>query len=101
MGRFPRARRRLDDRNGGPRCAELQGRGDRQARIDQPGLLVIKENETFIITGNSPTTFTPKKLEDDGTLSGMSVQQWGGGVIWAGREGIHIYDGIQVRSGGR
>lgn len=60
------------------------------------GLLVLKENETFIITGNSPKSFTPKKLEDDGALSGMSVQQYGGGVIWAGREGIHFFDGIQV-----
>lgn len=62
------------------------------------GLLVIKETETFIITGESPSTFSPKKLEDDGAISGMSVQQYGGGVIWAGREGIHFYDGIQVRS---
>lgn len=62
------------------------------------GLVVLKETEAFIITGNSPSTFTPKKLEDDGAISGMSVQQYGGGVIWAGREGIHFYDGIQVRS---
>src|SRR5579884_333275 len=62
------------------------------------GLIVLKENEAWIITGNSPSTFTPKKLEDDGAMSGMSVQQYGGGVIWAGREGIHFYDGIQVRS---
>jgi hypothetical protein len=60
------------------------------------GLLVFKENESFIITGNSPNTFSPKKLEDDGALSGMSVQQFGGGVIWAGREGIHFFDGIQA-----
>lgn len=62
------------------------------------GLLVFKENETFIVTGNSPATFSPKKLEDDGTLSGMSIQTFGGGVIWAGREGIHYYDGVQVRN---
>lgn len=62
------------------------------------GLLVFKENETFIITGSSPSTFTPKKLEDDGALSGMSVQQYGGGVIWAGREGIHFFDGIQAQN---
>lgn len=60
------------------------------------GLLVFKENETFIVVGNSPSTFAPKKLEDDGALSGMSVQQFGGGVIWAGREGIHFFDGVQV-----
>lgn len=77
------------------------------ATVDEPirgmaptnaGLLVLKENETFIITGNSPATFSPKKLEDDGTLSAMSVQAYGGGVIWAGREGIHMFDGVQVRN---
>jgi hypothetical protein len=57
---------------------------------------VLKENETFIVTGNSPTTFSPKKLEDDGAISGMSVQQYGGGVIWAGREGIHYFDGVET-----
>jgi hypothetical protein len=62
------------------------------------GLIVLKETEAFIVTGNSPSTFTPKKLEDDGAISGMSVQSYGGGAIWAGREGIWFYDGIQVRS---
>jgi len=58
-------------------------------------LVVMKENETFAIIGSSPATFAVKKIEDDGTLGGMSVQQFGGGVIWAGRQGIHYYDGIQ------
>jgi hypothetical protein len=26
----------------------------------------------------------------------MSVQPWGGGAIWAGREGIHLFDGINT-----
>lgn len=60
------------------------------------GLLVMKETETFIIGGNSPSSFDVRKLEDDGTLCGMSVQQFAGGVIWAGREGINFYDGVQV-----
>lgn len=64
----------------------------------QNGLLVLKENETFIITGSSPSSFTVRKLEDDGTISGMSVQPYGGGLIWAGREGIHFYDGVQVQN---
>lgn len=59
-------------------------------------LVIVKENETFAITGTSPTTFELKKIQDDGCLSGMSVQPFGGGVIWAGRDGIHFYDGIQV-----
>jgi hypothetical protein len=60
------------------------------------GLVIIKENETFAITGSSPTTFTLKKIHDDGTLSGMSAQPYGGGVIWAGVDGIFFYDGINV-----
>ena len=60
------------------------------------GLIVIKENETYAITGSSPTTFSIKKIQDDGTLSGMSAQPYGGGVIWAGVDGIYFYDGISV-----
>lgn len=60
------------------------------------GLLVFKETETFIIGGSSPASFDVRKLEDDGTLCGMSVEEYGGGVIWAGREGINLYDGVQV-----
>lgn len=59
-------------------------------------LLVFKEQETFGIFGSDPTTFSVKKIEDDGCLSGMSVQPYGGGVIWAGRQGIHFYNGIQA-----
>lgn len=61
-------------------------------------LLLFKENETFGITGSSPSQFTVKKLADDGVLSGMSIQPYGGGVIWAGREGIQYYDGINVNN---
>lgn len=60
------------------------------------GLLVFKETETYIINGNSPDSFTVSKLEDDGTICGMSIQGYGGGVIWAGREGINFYDGVQT-----
>jgi hypothetical protein len=60
------------------------------------GLLIFKETETFVVGGNSPDSFDVRKLEDDGTLCGMSVQEYGGGVIWAGREGINFYDGVQV-----
>jgi hypothetical protein len=59
-------------------------------------LVVIKENETFAISGTSPTTFNLKKIYDDGTLAGMSAAAYGGGVIWAGREGILFYDGINT-----
>jgi len=59
-------------------------------------LVVLKENETFALYGSSRSQFAVKKLEDDGTLSGMSAQSYGGGVLWAGRQGIHYYDGVEV-----
>jgi hypothetical protein len=60
------------------------------------GLCVFKESETFLISGSSPTSFAVRKLEDDGAIIGGSIQAYAGGVIWAGREGIHLYDGIQT-----
>jgi hypothetical protein len=59
-------------------------------------LLVFKDSETFAIYGSSPASFTVKKLEDDGIMSTMAVQSYGGGAIWAGRQGIHFYDGVTV-----
>lgn len=61
-------------------------------------LVVMKETETFGVFGTDPDTFEVRKLEDDGALNGMSVQQFGGGVLWAGRDGIHYFDGIQVQN---
>lgn len=61
-------------------------------------LVVCKDTETFAVYGNSPTSFSSKKLEDDGTISSMSVQSYGGGAIWAGRNGLYYYDGVQVNN---
>jgi hypothetical protein len=70
----------------------------RGAQAAYNGLLTFKETETFIITGSSPASFGVRKLEDDGAISGGSIQAYAGGVIWAGREGIHFYDGIQAQN---
>jgi hypothetical protein len=70
----------------------------RGAQAAHNALLVFKENETFGVFGNSPSNFAVRKVEDDGVLSTGSIQPWGGGVIWAGRDGIHFYDGIQVEN---
>lgn len=59
-------------------------------------LVAIKETETFAISGTTVQNFSVRKLYDDGTLSGMSVQTYGGGAIWAGRQGVHYFDGINV-----
>ena len=61
-------------------------------------LVVLKESEAFALFGTTPSQFELRKIEDDGALSGMSVQPYGGGVIWAGRDGIHYYDGVQVEN---
>jgi hypothetical protein len=61
-------------------------------------LLVMKESETFAVYGTSPSSFSAKKLADDGTLSTMSAQSYGGGAIWAGRGGIYFYDGVSVQN---
>jgi hypothetical protein len=61
-------------------------------------LLIIKDTETFGVYGASKSQFQVRKIEDDGTLSGMSVQPYGGGVVWAGRDGIYYYDGIQANN---
>jgi len=70
----------------------------RQLMPTYNALLVFKDSETFAIYGASPSSFSAKKLEDDGTISAMSVQPYGGGAIWAGRDGIYFYDGVQVQN---
>lgn len=70
----------------------------RQLMPTYNALLVLKDSETFAIYGSSPSSFSAKKLEDDGTISAMSVQPYGGGAIWAGRDGIYFYDGVQVQN---
>lgn len=59
-------------------------------------VLVMKDSETFAIYGTSPDDFSAKKLEDDGALSTMVIQPYGGGAVWAGRNGVYFYDGVQV-----
>lgn len=59
-------------------------------------ILVMKDSETFAIYGTSPDDFSAKKLEDDGAISTMAIQPYGGGAVWAGRNGIYFYDGVQV-----
>lgn len=61
-------------------------------------LIVLKDSEAFAVYGTSPSSFSAKKLEDDGTISTMSVQPYGGGAIWAGRYGIYFYNGVEVRN---
>lgn len=59
-------------------------------------LLVLKEDEAFAIYGTDDSSFQVKKVGDNGTLSTMSVVTHGGGVIWAGKDGLMFYDGIEA-----
>lgn len=59
-------------------------------------LVVLKEKESFIVVGQNPNQFESHKLIDDGCLSGMSAVAYNGGVIWAGRDGIYFYDGVNA-----
>lgn len=62
------------------------------------GLLVFVESKTFIIRGTNRTNFSLEELYPDGTLCATSIVQVGGGVIWAGKQGIYYYDGATVRN---
>lgn len=73
-----------------------------QGTVNTPGtgiattfnsLLVLKENETFAVLGSTEAQFTLKKLSDDGCLSAMGVQQYEGGAIFPGRNGLFFCDG--------
>lgn len=58
-------------------------------------LLVLKDNEAHAVAGSTGAYYTTK-VSDDGTICGMSAANWNGGAIWAGRDGVYIYDGTQA-----
>jgi hypothetical protein len=61
-------------------------------------LLIIKESETYALFGESPDSFEVRKIADDGVLCGMSAQPYKGGVVYAGREAIYWYDGVEAQN---
>jgi hypothetical protein len=61
-------------------------------------LLIFLEDHTYIVRGNYRANFTLTELYPAGCLSAMSVVEYGGGVFWAGKEGIFYYDGATVRN---
>lgn len=62
------------------------------------GLLVFVESKTFIIKGTNRSNFSLEELYPDGTLCASSIVRVGGGVIWAGKQGVYYYDGVTVRN---
>lgn len=59
-------------------------------------LLILKDNETFALTGAEKEQFQVDKVYDDGIVSGMSAVQYQDQVIWAGRFGIYSWNGTAV-----
>lgn len=59
-------------------------------------LVVLKEREAFALFGQNADNFSVRKVADDGTLSAMSAVPYDSGVIWAGREGIYFWDGVEA-----
>lgn len=59
-------------------------------------LLVLKDRESFVLTGTDEDSFQINKIGDDGILSTMSAVTYGGGVIWAGRDSIYYYNGVNT-----
>jgi hypothetical protein len=59
-------------------------------------LLVMKETELYGIYGNSPSSFTVRRLGDQGCIAPGSVVAYEGGVLWAGRKGVHFFNGSEV-----
>ncbi len=59
-------------------------------------LMILKERETFALFGQNSDQFAVKKIADDGCLSAMSVVPYESGVIWAGRNGIYLWDGVEA-----
>jgi len=62
------------------------------------GLLVFVESKTYIVRGTNRQNFSLEELYPDGCLCTSSIVQVGGGVIWAGKQGIYYYDGATVRN---
>lgn len=59
-------------------------------------LAVLKERETFALFGQNADNFSVRKVADDGCLSAMSAVPYESGVIWAGRNGIYFWDGVEA-----
>ena len=59
-------------------------------------LLVLKTNVTFAITGKTISSFSAEHVLDDGCIDNATVMPYHDGLIWAGKDGIYIFDGTTV-----
>ncbi len=61
-------------------------------------LLIFTHEEVFSLTGTNPNQFRVSRLSDDGALGGMAIADYHGGVVWAGKRGVYIYDGVKYQN---
>lgn len=59
-------------------------------------LLILKEHEAYALFGQTTAQFQIAPVSSDGCLSPMSVQTWNGLVVYAGRQGIYMFDGQEA-----
>ena len=62
------------------------------------GLVVLMEDKTYLLRGNTRSNFSLELLFPEGCICNSSIVETGGGVIWASRAGILYYDGATVRN---
>ena len=58
--------------------------------------MALKHKEAFGIFGDSPDTFEVKRIATDGALSPQAAVSYKDGVVWAGRQGIYLWDGTDA-----
>lgn len=88
-----------------PECVDLTQDGDTFGVSADPiraivaglnYLVIITETEAYAIqgaVGTTPDKWFPVRIQDDGTLCGMTALPFQGGCIWAGKRGVWFYDG--------
>ena len=62
------------------------------------GLIIFMADKTYRLRGNSRFNFSLEELYPEGCLSSMSIVEYGGGVFWASKTGIFLFDGTTVRN---
>lgn len=56
-------------------------------------LVALKSQSTWIITGDSPSEFIPRKAFNIGCVSSNSIVEAEGGVFWLAPQGVYFFDG--------
>lgn len=76
-----------------PGLSEMRG-----LATSSSGLIIFMADKTYRLRGNSRFNFSLEELYPEGCLSSMSIVEYGGGVFWASKTGIFLFDGTTVRN---